>query len=69
MLGSPPDPFVSAAKRAQVDLLLTETPADGAGWERLFGGASIWLATSKRPELRRLASRVGVEVQELGGGV
>ena len=61
----PPHPAVQeVAARAQVDLLLTEEPSDAAGWERLLGGASIWITSSERPRLLALARRVGVEVQD-----
>jgi SAM-dependent methyltransferase len=62
-LSDPPAAVRDAAERARVDLLLTEAPGDAAGWERLLAGASVWVATSPRPELATLAARVGVEVQ------
>jgi len=66
LLRSPPEAFRSVAKGARLDLLLTEAPSDRPGWERLFGGASVWVATSPRNDLRPLALRVGLEVREMG---
>jgi SAM-dependent methyltransferase len=62
-LSDPPAALKAVADRSSVDLLVTEAPADPAGWERLLAGASVWVATSPRPELAALAARVGVEVQ------
>ena len=67
LLQAPPDEFLSAANSAQVDLLLIETPKDSEAWDRLFGGATIWLRTSERADLRATASRVGVEMKDLRG--
>ncbi len=64
-LSSPPAVVREVAAHAKVDLLLTEAPSDTAGWERLLGGASIWLATSARSPLLALAQRVGVEVRNV----
>ena len=65
LLEAPPDAVRAVAEKAALDLLLTEAPVDPAGWERLLGGASVWVATSERSDLRALAQRVGVEVQEM----
>lgn len=46
-----------------LDVLLTELPKTGAGWEALVGGASVMILTSNRPDLADLATRLGVEVQ------
>jgi 2-polyprenyl-3-methyl-5-hydroxy-6-metoxy-1,4-benzoquinol methylase len=64
-LQAPPEALGSLAERSGVDLLLTEAPGTREGWERMFGGASVWVATSDRPPLRDLAARVGITVQEL----
>jgi Methyltransferase domain len=61
---SPPPALSAAAEGAEVDLLLTEAPADDDGWTRLLAGASTWIATSPRPDLRATALRVGVDVQQ-----
>lgn len=66
MVQSPPDAVRSIAGSSELDVLLTEAPGDPAGWERLLGGASVWVATSARPDLRPLATRVGLEVREMG---
>jgi SAM-dependent methyltransferase len=66
VLSDPPAAVRAVAERARVDLLLTEAPGDAAGWERLLAGASVWIATSPRPELAALAARVGVEIQRAG---
>ena len=66
VLQSPPEAFRSVAKGAKLDLLLTAAPCDAPGWERLLGGASVWVATSARRDLRPLAQRVGLEVRDLG---
>jgi 2-polyprenyl-3-methyl-5-hydroxy-6-metoxy-1,4-benzoquinol methylase len=66
-LAPPPEALLPVAERSGVDLLLTEAPADQAGWERMLAGASLWIATSDRPSLQQLATRVGLEVQDLSG--
>ena len=65
LLQAPPEILGSLAERSGVDLLLTEAPGTREGWERMFGGASVWVATSDRPPLRHLAARVGITVQDL----
>jgi hypothetical protein len=65
LLQSPPEFLGPLSQRAGVDLLLTEAPASPEGWERMLGGATMWVATSDRPPLRALASRVGIDVQDL----
>lgn len=65
LLQSPPEFLGPLSQRAGVDLLLTEAPASPEGWERMLGGATMWVATSNRPPLRELASRVGIDVQDL----
>jgi hypothetical protein len=64
----PPEALREVAEKARVDLLLTEAPGDAAGWERLLAGAGAWVATSRRDELRALAARVGLEVQDASPG-
>lgn len=64
-LQAPPAALGSLAERSGVDLLLTEAPGTREGWERMFGGTSVWIATSDRPPLRDLAARVGIAVQDL----
>jgi SAM-dependent methyltransferase len=64
-LSPPPAALLPVAERSGVDLLLTEAPADQAGWERMLAGASLWIATSDQPSLLQLATRVGLEVQDL----
>ncbi len=64
-LSPPPAALLPVAERAGVDLLLTEAPADLAGWERMLGGASLWVVTSDRPPLLPLAAQVGLDVQDL----
>jgi hypothetical protein len=66
-LSPPPAALLPVAERSGVDLLLTEAPADQAGWERMLAGASLWIATSDQPSLLQLATRVGLEVQDLRG--
>ncbi len=63
VLGEPPRVVREVAACAKVDLLLVEAPSDTAGWERLLGGAAVWLTTSGRSHLLALARRVGIEVQ------
>jgi SAM-dependent methyltransferase len=63
-----PAGLLPLAERSRVDLLLTEAPGDEAGWERMLAGASTWIATSDHAPLRRLAARVGVDVQDLVAG-
>jgi SAM-dependent methyltransferase len=64
LLDPPPAALGAVAERSGIDLLLTEAPGDAAGWERMLGGASMWIATSDHPPLRQLASRVGLDVQD-----
>ena len=64
-LSSPPAALLPVAERSGVDLLLTEAPVDQPGWERMLGGASLWIATSDQPALQLLATRVGLEIQDL----
>ncbi len=66
VLEAPPAALTAAVGEADVDLLLTEAPADQAGWQRLLAGASTWVATSQAPALRPLAALVGVDVQLAG---
>jgi SAM-dependent methyltransferase len=68
LLDPPPPGLLPVAERSRVDLLLTEAPGDEAGWERMLAGASTWIATSAHAPLRRLAARVGVDVQDLVAG-
>jgi hypothetical protein len=53
-----------AAASGEGDLLLLERPDDQAGWQRLFGAASLFVATAPQPELRRLAHDLGLTVAE-----
>jgi hypothetical protein len=46
------------------DLLLIEAPRTPAGWERVVRGANVLVLTSPRPELARLARRLGVDVHD-----
>jgi SAM-dependent methyltransferase len=64
VLGSPPAELTQAVEGAEVDLLLTEAPADAEGWLRLMAGASTWVVTAPRPELLALARLAGVDVQQ-----
>jgi len=62
-VNAPPPELSAAVEGAEVDLLLTEAPGDEDGWTRLLAGASTWVSTSPRPDLRATALRVGVDVQ------
>jgi SAM-dependent methyltransferase len=62
-LRAPPPALLAAVGGADVDLLLTEAPADPDGWARLLGGASVWIATGDRADLEPVAARVGVDVR------
>jgi SAM-dependent methyltransferase len=66
-LGSPPSAIVAAAEKGTLDLLLIETPTEPAGWERLLGGTTVFVATSPETDLRKTAARVGVEIVEAAG--
>jgi len=65
-LGTPPAPLQQAVEGKDVDLLLTEAPADAAGWCRLLAGASTWVVTANRPEVLAWARLTGVDVQQAG---
>jgi SAM-dependent methyltransferase len=67
LLDPPPAALLPVAERSGIDLLLTEAPGDEAGWERMLAGASIWIATSDHPPLQQLATRIGLQVQDLSG--
>jgi SAM-dependent methyltransferase len=60
---APPPELSAAVEGAEVDLLLTEAPTDEDGWTRLMAGASTWIQTAHRQDLRATALRVGVDVQ------
>jgi len=60
---APPPELSAAVEGAEVDLLLTEAPSDVDGWTRLMAGASTWIQTAHRQDLRATALRVGVDVQ------
>ena len=55
-----------AAACGEGDLLLLERPADPAGWRRLFGPASLFVATAPQPELRSMAHALGLTIAEAG---
>ena len=57
-----PPSLQRAAAGGQADLLLTQAPADEAGWRRLLAGASLLVLTSPNPDLERLARQLGVEM-------
>jgi hypothetical protein len=54
-----------AAACGQGDLLLLERPADSAGWQRLLGAASLFVATGPQPELRSMAQTLGLTIAEV----
>jgi hypothetical protein len=54
-----------AAACGQGDLLLLERPADSAGWQRLLGAASLFVATGAQPELRSMAQTLGLTIAEV----
>jgi SAM-dependent methyltransferase len=64
MLESPPAPLRQAMEGLRLDVLLTEAPADAAGWQRMAAGASTVVAPP--PERLPLARLVGVDVQGAG---
>jgi SAM-dependent methyltransferase len=64
LLSDPPAALKAAVEGAEVDLLLTEAPADAAGWARLLAGASTWVVTGARPDLTATARWVGVDLEQ-----
>jgi 2-polyprenyl-3-methyl-5-hydroxy-6-metoxy-1,4-benzoquinol methylase len=60
--GPPPDAFTQLAGRLRADLRLLTAPADEAAWQRLTGGARMFVATSDRPDLLARARAAGLEL-------
>jgi SAM-dependent methyltransferase len=61
---APPPELQAALEGVEVDLLVLDAPEEVAGWERLLAGATLWISDGTRPDLRALAARVGVDVQD-----
>ncbi|MGC3996935.1 MAG: methyltransferase domain-containing protein [Anaeromyxobacter sp.] len=66
LLDPPPAGLQAATEGLSLDLLLTEAPQDAAGWQRLLGGASTYLALEPQPLLEAFAALAGVPVQRQG---
>jgi hypothetical protein len=60
-----PPSIERAAACGQGDLLLLERPGDPAGWQRLLGAASLFVATAPQPELRSMAQSLGLTIAEV----
>ena len=63
-LENPPAAVKAVAGKVDIDLLLTPTPQDEAGWERLLKGTKLFVLTSEQRKLVALSRRLGVEVQD-----
>jgi SAM-dependent methyltransferase len=61
---TPPSELAAALAGSDVDFLVVDAPEDGPAWERLLAGATLWINDGARPDLRALAARVGVDVQD-----
>jgi 2-polyprenyl-3-methyl-5-hydroxy-6-metoxy-1,4-benzoquinol methylase len=64
-LESPPSPIPELARKAGIDLRLTEAPSDVTGWSRLLRGTTVYISTSGESDLTTLARSLGVEVREV----
>ncbi len=64
LLEQPPAGLQQAMEGLELDVLLTEAPADDAGWQRMAAGASTVLAPP--PGRLALTRLVGVDVQQAG---
>jgi len=64
LVADPPPGLRGGLLGLDVDVLLLEAPADYDAWERLVAGATLWIGEASRPDLRAMAVRAGVELDE-----